>query len=48
MHISLRQKAIVATVGVLFALGAVVVFPWALTIIAFAVMIPFFYTVLTA
>ena len=48
MYVSLRQKAILSTVGLVFSIGILLLFPWWLVLLAFAVMGPFFLKILTA
>ncbi|ELY82462.1 hypothetical protein [Natrinema pallidum] len=48
MYIDLRQKVIASIIGVLFLVGALVLFPWWVALFVFAVMLPFYRRVLTA
>ncbi|MDS0475910.1 hypothetical protein [Natrinema sp. 1APR25-10V2] len=48
MYIDLRQKVIASVVGVVFVLGALVLFPWWLALLVFFAMVPFYMKILTA
>ncbi|WP_265109701.1 hypothetical protein [Halosolutus halophilus] len=48
MYLDVRQKLIASIVGLLFALGAMLLFPWWLALVAYGAMFPFFARVLAA
>ncbi|MGQ3412559.1 hypothetical protein [Natrinema versiforme] len=48
MYIDLRQKVLASVIGVLFVVGAFVLFSWWLALLVFFVILPFFMKVLTA
>ncbi|WP_222920280.1 hypothetical protein [Natrinema sp. SYSU A 869] len=48
MYIDLRQKVIASIIGVLFVVGALVLFPWWVALFVFLVIVPFYMKVLTA
>ena len=48
MYLDIRQKALASSVGLVFALGILLIFPWWLAFLAFGAMIPFFTRVLAA
>lgn len=48
MYLDIRQKLIASIVGILFALGVLLLFPWWLAFVAYGAMIPFFAKVLAA
>ena len=48
MYIDLREKALASIVGMLFVLGAFVLFTWWLALLVAFVIAPFYMKVLTA
>ena len=48
MYLDIRQKLIASIIGLLFALGVTLLFPWWLALVAYGAMIPFFTRVLAA
>ncbi|WP_247003772.1 hypothetical protein [Halosolutus gelatinilyticus] len=48
MYLSIRQKLTASSIGLLFAIGVLHLFPYWLALVAFGAMIPFFTRVLAA
>ncbi|MFC4541129.1 hypothetical protein ACFO5R_04205 [Halosolutus amylolyticus] len=48
MYLDIRQKLIASVVGILFALGMLILFPWWLALLGYGAMLPFFARVLAA